>query len=148
MYPSHPLPPTSLSLSTSPSPSLPPHLSLSTSPAWLFWTVRFQTEKEIHWVNVVNTHTHTLTHTHTHTHTLHTHTHSHTHTHRYFGGKGFVLHHNCWRCWKDTLEDVPVVEITYLVFTRMPGESYCRGLTFFLCLCDVFRALINSLVCR
>ena len=36
----------------------------------------------------------------------------------------------------------------YLVFTRMPGESYrmrLRSLLF--CLCDVFRALINSLVC-
>ena len=30
----------------------------------------------------------------------------------------------------------------WLVFTHMPDESYCR-----LCLCDVFRGLINSLVC-
>ena len=45
-------------------------------------------------------------------------------------------------------EDVPVVELMYLVFTRMPGESYRRPLgSFLLCLCDVFRALINSLVC-
>ena len=29
----------------------------------------------------------------------------------------------------------------------MPGESYRRRLRSFLCLCDVFRALINSLVC-
>ena len=36
----------------------------------------------------------------------------------------------------------------YLVFTHMPGESYHRWLgTLLLCLCDVFRALINSLVC-
>ena len=35
----------------------------------------------------------------------------------------------------------------YLVFTRMPGESYCRRLrSLLLCLCDVFRAQINSLV--
>ena len=37
----------------------------------------------------------------------------------------------------------------YLVFTRMPGESYPRRLgSLLLCLCDVFRALINSLVCQ
>ena len=36
----------------------------------------------------------------------------------------------------------------YLVFTCMPGESYRRRLRSLLtCLCDVFRALINSLVC-
>ena len=35
----------------------------------------------------------------------------------------------------------------YLVFIRMPCESYHRRLgSFLLCLCDVFRALINSLV--
>ena len=45
-------------------------------------------------------------------------------------------------------EDVPLVEFMYLVFTRMPGESYLRRLRSLLsCLCDVFRALINSLVC-
>ena len=44
-------------------------------------------------------------------------------------------------------EDVPMVEFMYLVFTRMPGESYRRRSRFLLCLCDVFRALINSLVC-
>ena len=43
-------------------------------------------------------------------------------------------------------EDVPLVE--YLLFTRMPGESYRRRLgSLLMCLCDVFRALINSLVC-
>ena len=45
-------------------------------------------------------------------------------------------------------EDVPLVEFMYLVFTRMPGESYCRRLwSLLLYLCYVFRALINSLVC-
>ena len=35
-----------------------------------------------------------------------------------------------------------------LVFTHMPGESYQRQLSFLLlCLCDVFRPRINSLVC-
>ena len=42
-------------------------------------------------------------------------------------------------------EKVPLVEFMYIVFTRMPGDIYCRSLL--LCLCDVFRALINSLVC-
>ena len=46
------------------------------------------------------------------------------------------------------LEDVPLVEFIYLVFTHMPGESYYRRLrSLWLCLCNVFRALINSLVC-
>ena len=45
-------------------------------------------------------------------------------------------------------EDVPPVEFMYLVFTRMPGESYRRRLrSLLLYLCYVFRALINSLVC-
>ena len=44
-------------------------------------------------------------------------------------------------------EDVPLVAFVYLVCTRMPGESYRRLLGSLLCLCDVFRALINSLVC-
>ena len=44
-------------------------------------------------------------------------------------------------------EDVPLVVFMYLVFTRMPGESYLRLLrSLLLCLCDVFRALITSLV--
>ena len=43
---------------------------------------------------------------------------------------------------------VPLVEFLYLVFKRMPDESYRRQLgSLLLCLCDVFRALINSLVC-
>ena len=44
-------------------------------------------------------------------------------------------------------EDVPVVEFMYLIFTRVPGESYRGRLRYLLlCLCYVFRALINSLV--
>ena len=44
-------------------------------------------------------------------------------------------------------EGIPVVEFMYLVFTRMPGESYRRRLrSLLLYLCDDFRALINSLV--
>ena len=40
------------------------------------------------------------------------------------------------------------MEFMYLVFTRMPGESYRRQLrSLLLYLCYVFRALINSLVC-
>jgi len=46
-------------------------------------------------------------------------------------------------------EDVPLVEFMHLVLTRMPCESYRRRLrSLLLCLCDVFRALFNSLVCR
>ena len=46
-------------------------------------------------------------------------------------------------------EDVPLVESMHLVLTRMPCESYRRRLrSLLLCLCGVFRALINSLVCR
>ena len=45
-------------------------------------------------------------------------------------------------------EHVPLVEFMYFVFTSMPGVSYNRRLTsLLLCLCDVFRAPINSLVC-
>ena len=44
------------------------------------------------------------------------------------------------------LEDVPLVDFMYLVFTRMPGDSYRRRLRSLL-LSYVFRALINSLVC-
>ena len=43
-------------------------------------------------------------------------------------------------------EDVPLVEFMYLVFTYMPGESYCTRLkSLLLYLSHVFRALINSL---
>ena len=48
----------------------------------------------------------------------------------------------------DSVEDKPLVEFMCLVFTRMPGESYRRRLrSLLLYLCDVFRALIISLVC-
>ena len=30
------------------------------------------------------------------------------------------------RLIRDRIEDVPLVEYVYLVFTRMPGESYHR----------------------
>ena len=50
--------------------------------------------------------------------------------------------------WWNILKDVPLVEFMYLVFTHMLGESYHRCLgSLLLCLCDVFRALINPLVC-
>ena len=39
----------------------------------------------------------------------------------------------------DMIENVPLVECTYLVFTRMPAESYIRSGS-----CDVFGVLINS----
>ena len=46
------------------------------------------------------------------------------------------------------IEDVPLVEFMYLVFTRMSGEHHRRRLkSLLLCLCDVFQAIINSLVC-
>ena len=45
------------------------------------------------------------------------------------------------------VKDVPLVELMYRVFTCMPGESYRRPLRSLLCLCNVFRARINSLVC-
>ena len=46
------------------------------------------------------------------------------------------------------LWDVPLLEFMYLVFARMSGESYSRGLkSLLLCLCDMFRGLINSFVC-
>ena len=41
------------------------------------------------------------------------------------------------------LEDVPLVELCILYLLACQGDS---GL-FLLCLCDVFRVLINSLVC-
>ena len=44
------------------------------------------------------------------------------------------------------VEGAPLVEFMCLVFTRIPGESYRRRLRSLLCVCDVFRALINSLV--
>ena len=53
--------------------------------------------------------------------------------------------HSC-KCKVRKDEDVLLAEFMYLVFTRMPGESYRRRLrSLSLCLCCVFRALINSL---
>ena len=44
-------------------------------------------------------------------------------------------------------DDVPLVDIKKLVFSSRPGCHYRRRLrSLLLCLCDVFRALINSLV--
>ena len=41
-----------------------------------------------------------------------------------------------------------LVEFMSLIFTCMPAESYCWWLrSLLLCLCDIFWALINSLVC-
>ena len=42
-----------------------------------------------------------------------------------------------------------MVEFMQLVFTRMSSESYRRRLrSLLLCLCDVFRTPVNSLMCR
>ena len=39
------------------------------------------------------------------------------------------------------LEDVPLAEFTYLVFTCMPGESYCRWFgSLLLCMCGLWSA--------
>ena len=43
------------------------------------------------------------------------------------------------------IEDVPLMELMYLVFTRMPGETYRRRLGSLLYLCYVFPALITPL---
>ena len=53
------------------------------------------------------------------------------------------------RTQKKVFEDVPPAEFMHLAFAHiLPGESYRRQLrSLFLCFCDVFRALINSLVC-
>ena len=41
-------------------------------------------------------------------------------------------------------EDVPLVEFMYLVFTRMPGESYRRRLmSLLLYLCYVINSLVS-----
>ena len=55
-----------------------------------------------------------------------------------------------WTCLHRTSEDVPLVEFMYLVFTRMPSESYRSWLDLVfvaVLVCDVFRAKINSLGC-
>ena len=41
--------------------------------------------------------------------------------------------------------DAPKAVLMYLVFTRMPGESYSRRLrSLLVCSCDVFPALIHT----
>ena len=46
---------------------------------------------------------------------------------------------------KNCSQDIPLVKFIYLVFTRIAGDTYRRRLRSLLsCLCDVFRALINS----
>ena len=46
------------------------------------------------------------------------------------------------------VEDIPLVEFMYFVFTGMPGKSYRRRLrSLSLCSGDVFWALMNSLLC-
>ena len=48
----------------------------------------------------------------------------------------------------DLLLDVCLMDFVFLLFTRMPGESKRGRLRhLLLLLCDVYRALINSLVC-
>ena len=54
-------------------------------------------------------------------------------------------HHQKYFCIKtgsdgkeSKFEDVPLVEFMYLVFTRMPGESYHRRLTSLLCTCVIY----------
>ena len=49
---------------------------------------------------------------------------------------------------RELTEDVPPVEFMPFVFTRVSGESYHWQLrSFLLRLCDIFRVLVNSLVC-
>ena len=44
-----------------------------------------------------------------------------------------------------SFEDVPLVKLMYLVFTRMPGESYRGRLrSLLLYVCYIFRALISE----
>ena len=50
--------------------------------------------------------------------------------------------------FKLLFDDALLMEFMYLVFTRMPGGSYCKWLrSLLLCLHEVFWAPINSLVC-
>ena len=55
--------------------------------------------------------------------------------------------HNFHQRYILCISGVPVVEFMYLVFTRMPVESYRRRLRSLLYLCYVFLVLINSFVC-
>ena len=75
--------------------------------------------------------------------------------HRFTGGCNRHQHHSKQQTRREPnnvhsqqCEDVALVEFMYLVLTRMPGESYRRRLrSLLLWLCEVPRALINSLVC-
>ena len=40
----------------------------------------------------------------------------------------YMCNDNVCKLLEDVSEDVPLVEFMYLVFTHMPGESYCRWL--------------------
>ena len=65
------------------------------------------------------------------------------------GGKSnmesFILSLFIFSVWKHW---VPLVDFMSLVFTCMPGESYCRWLrSLLLYLCYIFQVLINALVC-
>ena len=52
---------------------------------------------------------------------------------------------NCIRNVRN-FEAVPLLEFMYVVFTCMPGESYCRWFgSFLLCLCDVFWVRLTPL---
>ena len=66
----------------------------------------------------------------------------------YCGGGGGGDHGESMACrLKPWIEDIPLVEFMYLVFTRMPGESYHRQLwSLLLYLCYAFHMQINSLV--
>ena len=90
--------------------------------------------------NVLCGNTHARTHARTHPPPPHTHTHTHTHTHcsRYWV---LIL------VWVEILWGTYLVQFMYLVFRCMPGENYRRRIrSILLYLCDVIRALINSLV--
>ena len=59
----------------------------------------------------------------------------------------YLLQHHCLHAFYMNLkqnEDVPLVEFMYLVYTRIPGESYRRRLrSLLLYLCWVYRALFS-----
>ena len=108
--------------------------------------------------------THTQTHTHTHMDACtHTHTHGciHTHTHTQQKPESPVVTLT-WHASKYKVhklhqryilycfsKGVPLVGVVYLIFTHMQGERVTSGRrrSLLLSLCDVFQALINSLVC-
>ena len=56
--------------------------------------------------------------------------------------------HQCIKSGYKRKDDLPLLDVTYPVFTRLPGESYRRRLRpLLLCLCDIFWVLINSCAC-